>query len=1289
MKKDIITILVVFAIIISIFSLIGLTISFFWQKRDIIAKHYGVQLEDDCSLYLGKLQCSYIKASAKNRFNLSIQNINADFSLFNLIRRKPFVELNIKNADISITVQNKSKKNQKIRKNPFKYIFFTLYFIKSDIDNLNLKIQFPNRKELHVKNFSLENSYNEFSTKKPFLVTFDGLTAKVEEISGFIEPESISINKGIAYIEEGILTFKGNFNFQGEYNFSGSYKGNQLSFNNVNLKGCKASFYIKKEENEKSGNFNLSFDNLIYQKSTLKNINIKVNYNGQEKLHGKVFLTISKLIKGNLDISNISFTQRFDFLLEKNILISSGKGYIKTIKIKNFLIPELKSNIKVSVKDKKIYIDGNLTSKNLKLSFDYKDSNIRISLNRVKLSDFYLLTKKEIPIASTITGNIKVNLKNNITLVNLNLISPEVYGIKYDKGSIYSEIKNKEVSGIYTLKLEKEEGFLFVNGSFSKNYVNGSFSFENLELYQLSFGRKFKFGGITDGSGSYSGTIPEINVNVSGVAEEFYYDKIKLNQISYVINYLSKEKKLQISFDKNAQLNGNLNIVFSPFQLELSIKANKANLTPVNPFLTEKFPAVFANIKPQQISGDLLLSITPAEWKLKYNFSDGLAFIPLTNSQLRFNSKGEISKSEINIHTLIYGKNVKFKDYSIKSIEGVFHFKNKNGYINLEAKGLSDFQKAIFKANSQFNLNSKHITGKAFLILKKNGFKNNLKISFNGKIDKIKGKLFIEGEQAKKLSLSTSINFSLRRNNQIVNINVFSNKFAIKLPEDFNIYLLGLKGDLTIPLKNPKNVEGNIILEKFTVSQKYLYFFDSSSVKVRVKNGVLYGEPVKFAGIIKGKINRFIYKPVSNYMELHSTGVINRDFLSVFLKYVNTSGDLKYDFDFSGKIQNFAQNMKVKVYSKDLEIKTAYTIGILEVKNALISVENGKLKLILLGKSPNVSIGESFFDITGNGYLPKNIFRIDIKSQFLPIKYMNIVSGNINTDLKIKSFTKNKDVHYKIKGKILATGRLRLEKNLQKQLQKKDVSGNNQLNFLEKITLDISLESYIPVYIYGKWGKAYGEFKLKITGTVAKPVVNGNLSIIYGEIFFMKNKYNIDFANIRLINSEPYISARISTSTAETFIFIDITGSLFQPKINFSSSPPRSKDEILSILLLRDTPSALENMPIFQTIGKIIYTLLPFKSQNQRGLFNTGFEINILPQYSPSTGISASIFAKRNLTRRIFVALSKPLGEIEEEKMIGWYSVGFRIRERSSFQYKWFETGNQEFDIVFNFPFDF
>ncbi|WP_029522504.1 translocation/assembly module TamB domain-containing protein [Persephonella sp. KM09-Lau-8] len=1289
MKKDIITILAVFAITISIFLLIGLTISFFWQKRAIIAKHYGIQLEDDCSLYFGELHCGFINAKSENKFDLSIKNLDAYFSLLNLIRRKPFVELYIKNADISAIIQKEGRKTQKIQKNPFKYIFFTLYFIKSDIDNLNLKILFSNKKSLKIKDFSLENSFNEFSTKKPFFVIFDGLTAKFEEISGSIEPESISIDNGVAYIDKGKFIFNGNFNYKGDYSFTGNYKGKKLVLQNLSLKGCNISFSVSQQGTKKAGNLNFSFDQITYQKNNIDNITGKLNYSGEEKLKGRFTLNISRLISGNLKISDISLSQNFDYLLKNHVFVSSGNGYIKSVKVKNFLIPEIKSVIKLSLKNKKIHITGNASSKNLKLSFDYKNSRIKISLNKTKLSDFYAFLGKQIPVESLITGNIQINLKNNLTTANFNLDSPNIYGIQYDKGSIYSEIKNKSLAGIYTLKLEKQDGFAFLNGSFNKNYLEGNFSFENLNLYQLTFGEKFKFGGILDGNGHYSGVLPDININLSGIAQEFYYDKIKLNQVSYLINYLPQEKKLDISFAKDNQLDGKLNIAFLPFQLELEIKANNADLRPINPFLTEKLPAVFSNIKPERISGNLLFSIIEKKWKLEYNFLEGLVFIPATESKLHFSSKGQLSPSDIKIQALIHGKNVKLKEYTVQSIKGLFHIKNKNGFLNLQAKGLSNFDKSILDANTRFNLKSQTIDGKASLILEKNGFQNNLKVTFAGNLKEIKGKLTEEGKQGKNVSIKTTVNFKLKTDKQFVNLNISSDKFAVMLPEDLNIHLMNLKGSLIVPVKNPKQFEGSLNLQKFAISQKYLYFFDSSAVNMSIKNGVITAQPISFAGIIKGKINRFIFKPLDSYMEINSEGTINRDFLSVFLKYVNTSGDLQYSFDFSGKLQNFVKNAKIKIYSKDLGVKTAYTIGILRVKDALISMDNGKIKISISGKSPNVSLGESFFNINGNGYLPKNIFRVNIDSQFLPVKYMNILSGNINTALKIKSFEKNRDTYYKITGKITATGRLKLEKEMQNQFKKEETPESQQKNFLKKILLDVGLESYIPVYIYGSWGKAYGEFKLKLTGTAAKPVINGNLSIIYGEIFFMRNKYNIDFANIKFINSEPYISARISTSIAETFIFIDVTGSLYQPKINFSSSPPKSKDEILSILLLRDTPSALENMPIFQTIGKIIYALLPFKSKNQRGLFNTGFEINILPQYSPSTGISASIFAKRSITRRIFVALSKPLGEIEEEKMVGWYSFGFKIKERSSFQYKWFETGNQEFDIVFNFPFDF
>jgi len=208
-------------------------------------------------------------------------------------------------------------------------------------------------------------------------------------------------------------------------------------------------------------------------------------------------------------------------------------------------------------------------------------------------------------------------------------------------------------------------------------------------------------------------------------------------------------------------------------------------------------------------------------------------------------------------------------------------------------------------------------------------------------------------------------------------------------------------------------------------------------------------------------------------------------------------------------------------------------------------------------------------------------------------------------------------------------------------------------------------------------------------GTAKKPSINGYINIVYGKISYLKNKYNIDFAKIKIIDNEPYISARLSTVVANTFIYININGNLKNPKLSFTSIPPKSQNEILSILLLKDTPSTFEAIPLFSAIGRLLYMFLPFGTEDETGLFNTGFNVMINPSYNPIYGITASIYARKNLTRRFYIGLSRPIKEVEGINIFGWYEIGANITEKTSVQFKWFENQDKEIQLMFSLPFDF
>lgn len=1291
MKKIIINSLLMISILFLFLSFLILTGIFLWENRSVIAKNFGIQLKDNCKIENHTLSCGYVEILSRN-LRLDLRRFSVGFNLANFIKKdEPFIDLKLEKGDLYLKIQRKKGKG---KKDFLTYTYFLIYFVKSDIKKLNLRADLPEGKKLVVKDFSFLNDFNNFFSYRPFFVNYDGISVKIEKFKGLIAPEEIVFEKVVTYINENPLEVRGSLSYSGNFAFSGHFSGEGFNYRDFNLKDFNFGFDISNFNRMLMGNVVYNIKTVSYRKILAEELKGKIHFRGIEKLRGVSDLQISRFTFGKTVTENIN--SHGNFIFEKRYKNLKLKGSLNAVssQVGKIKVRNITSNFKLTyVKD--FLLEGDVLSDNISAKYLYKDKKLSIETAEFSIQDLLktasLLDEKTKYIDGY--GKGKIEIKNRKTVLNFSFKDINIYGIKFDTGNLSSQIDNSSLAGNYIFDLKNVNGFCFLSGIFKKNYVEGDISFDNVDIKGFIYGKKFKFGGLIGGTGKYRGFLPYLDIWIKGRSQDFHYSSIKVKDYNYLFRYFGENKKILLSFsDKRKKLTGDLDISLKPFSLLLSINGKNKDISFTKSYLKSLIPAVFNNITPKTATGSLKVVVQNKKWNVSIDLKKGSAFLDFAGDTVDLSMKAFLSKDKKVMDLNFYKNNLRIKkNYIIGSIKGSVSLKDEKLDFAVKGEGFNLLDRMGFSGKTVYDIDKKYIAGKFSLITKKGDFINSVKTEFSGELKNITGKLSEEGTFKNRQILKTDLAYSLSIFKEKAKAFLKSEIFRITLPQDFQLKFYLIEGSIDIPYKNLLMSEGSLKISKFTASKNYIYFFDSSPVEITLEKGILKGRPVSFTGIIRGKITKFMYNIRENRMTLLSDGIIDRNLLSIVVKYINTSGDLKYSLDYDGKLKDFEKNLILKIQSKDINLRTIYTLGIIHIKRFILDLEKGDIDLELSGKSPDVILGESIIKISGKGSLPKRFILLEGFTRFFPVKYMNIFQGNLNSSVKLKTNTQKGQTKVYLSGKISLSGRVRLEKDLNQllSLRKNRIKKNYQNENLKDVNLDLYAESYIPIHLYGKWGKAYAEFNLSLKGTAEKPIVDGDISIIYGEIYFLKNRYNIDFANIKIINNEPYISARISTSIADTFVFIDLTGSLYNPRINFSSSPPKSKDEILSILLLRDTPSALENMPVFKTVGKLLYTFLPFKPSEERGLFNTGFEINILPQYSPTTGISASVYAKRSLTRRVFVALSKPLGQLEEEKSGGWYGIGLKIKERTSFQYKFFETGNQEFDIVFNFPFDF
>ena len=148
----------------------------------------------------------------------------------------------------------------------------------------------------------------------------------------------------------------------------------------------------------------------------------------------------------------------------------------------------------------------------------------------------------------------------------------------------------------------------------------------------------------------------------------------------------------------------------------------------------------------------------------------------------------------------------------------------------------------------------------------------------------------------------------------------------------------------------------------------------------------------------------------------------------------------------------------------------------------------------------------------------------------------------------------------------------------------------------ENINLYVRINAPRRVMVRG-WGLD-AEFggALDIKGTAAKPLFYGSLESLrgryseFGKLFKFTNA-KLDFSGA--VPPSPSLDIEAKTKAGDITAIINISGSVMEPKISFSSQPPLPEDEVLSHILFG---KRMENISPFQAV-QLAQTLSRFTGQ--------------------------------------------------------------------------------------------
>jgi translocation and assembly module TamB len=121
-----------------------------------------------------------------------------------------------------------------------------------------------------------------------------------------------------------------------------------------------------------------------------------------------------------------------------------------------------------------------------------------------------------------------------------------------------------------------------------------------------------------------------------------------------------------------------------------------------------------------------------------------------------------------------------------------------------------------------------------------------------------------------------------------------------------------------------------------------------------------------------------------------------------------------------------------------------------------------------------------------------------------------------------------------------------------------------------EIDLDVAVDAPGRVFVRGRGLDSEWRGQLKISGTASDPQVTGTLSVVRGNLDLLSKTFALTKGTLSFYGTNvdnPDIDFVAETSSANLTAQVHMTGTVQQPTIELTSSPPYPQDEILSRVL--------------------------------------------------------------------------------------------------------------------------
>jgi len=219
-------------------------------------------------------------------------------------------------------------------------------------------------------------------------------------------------------------------------------------------------------------------------------------------------------------------------------------------------------------------------------------------------------------------------------------------------------------------------------------------------------------------------------------------------------------------------------------------------------------------------------------------------------------------------------------------------------------------------------------------------------------------------------------------------------------------------------------------------------------------------------------------------------------------------------------------------------------------------------------------------------------------------------------------------------------------------------------DFFDDLTLNINLRAEDNAWVENSLGRARGRFDLNVTGSVADPILLGEVELFDGYVFFQDRKFTLLRGNLRFFNPmaiDPYLDFRGETYVKDYRVTFSLSGLLDHLKTEFTSSPPLPPEDVLALLVMGEAfKRTYRAETSAQLSSATLVTLQLFEEAKKRATKLLSIDRFRIDPFilGTSSEMTARLTVGKRISRNLFIYYSTNLSTQREEIVRMEWEIG-------------------------------